>query len=371
MTANTNFNDDGRHSQHITDIATRLAFGAPPYSDAEQKTMCAYCHVMSDYDHTLFNATQAEVFLSNAVRGSLSLWGAVDSNATFTAGTAYTCQNVDCHNNTDTTATYNWYTGAVSACSMCHTTALNPVTDVTHTTHTGAAASYGIAITCDSCHYPTTWNVAAPTAAQGHINGSWTMDFAGPGTWTGVTYTGSWATTTNGTCGTNPCHRADLANTAPPAYTWGAPLTNDCAGCHAGTGIATRNHGAHLVSNSLPATNLTFGSTDECRACHNTTTTGAGLATAGGHLNDSLNVSFNATYDYEGTTVTASSAGTGDARTCSDIRCHNGRVTPTWAAASTVACGDCHGAGTAGNGAAHEDLLPPAPPPACTGRRRR
>jgi hypothetical protein len=61
-------------------------------------------------------------------------------------------------------------------------------------------------------------------------------------------------------------------------YTWGTPLTDDCASCHQGTAIATNKHVAHLGSNALTGANLTFNATDECDTCHRLTTTGAGRA---------------------------------------------------------------------------------------------
>ncbi len=348
-TTNTNpsFNDDGRHTRHVEVIASRL-YGETlaqlitttgSTSDVKQKAICAYCHVVSDYDHTsLANATQSEVFVSNAVRGAKSIWNVDDTNATFNA-TTYNCTTTDCHNNNDTTATYNWYTGSAMACAMCHT--VNPTTDTTHVAHTGAAANYGITVTCDTCHYATTWATTAPTT--GHINGTWTTEFNfGTGSWAGVTYDGNSVTKAKGTCATNPCHRADLAGTAPSAYTWGTALTNNCATCHAGTAIGTRKHANHLGSNSMGATNLTYNTTDECIACHSTTTSGTGRASGSQHIDNTQDVSFNSTFDYEGTGTIAGSTGTGDARTCSDVRCHNGVTTPAWAAASTIACGNCH-----------------------------
>ena len=258
-----------------------------------------------------------------------------------------TCNNAACHNPSATTYSAQWLVSA-SSCTLCHS-ATDPTTD-SHTGHLGAGVptTYGRTFTCLSCH-PNHAGVNA------HRNGSVNVQVPINTVMTAVA-----TPTAAGACGTNDCHRADLANVAPVrnTYQWGVALTDDCASCHAGTGIATRNHGAHLLSNSLPATNLTYNTTDECRACHSGTTSGTGLASGAQHIDNGLDVSFFTTYDYEGTTVTAGSTGAGDTRTCSDVRCHNGRVTPTWAAASTVACGDCHGSGTAGNGAAHEDLLP-------------
>ena len=353
-TAYTMFDNDGEHTAHLTamalklyneSLATLVTTTGNGSSDTKQKAICGYCHLLGDGDHTsLSNATQAEVFPAG---GNKSLWGAVD-NAAFSAAT-FNCTVTDCHNNKDTTPTYTWYAGAASACIMCH---LDIPTDTTHVAHSGApSANYGNTFSCDTCHYPTTW-VTTPTApATGHINGSWTMEFTyPPASWAGVGYNGSWSTGLHSSCGTggiNPCHRADLANNPPlrATYSWGTALTDDCASCHAGTAIATNKHAQHLGSNALPlATALTFNTSDECGACHNqTTVSGNGRASGNQHIDNSLDVSFAATYDYEAVGGTGST-GTGGARTCSDIRCHNGVTTPGWNA--TITCGQCHGDGT-------------------------
>ena len=342
-TTNTyaSFNDDGEHTLHVTRLAARLGF-ALPGTDAQQKAMCAYCHVMDDYDHTsLSNATQAEVFVSNAVRGAKSLWNANDANAAFTVGN-YSCQNVDCHDNQDTTATYNWYTGAASACVMCHVDVTSAAADPNaHVSHTGSSAFYGRAIGCDDCHVAgVVWNTTAP--ATGHIDGTWTIQGLA------VSYNGSWPTT-KGSCGTggqNSCHTNGAGGLpVTTAYNWGTALTDNCAGCHQGTAMATGKHTGHLGSNSLAGTNLTYNTTDECVACHNTSTvSGNGRASGAAHLNQAVNVAFSATYDYEAAGGTGT-AGAGATLTCSDIRCHNGVTTPVWGAAG-ITCGECHGDGS-------------------------
>ncbi len=342
-TTNTyaSFNDDGRHTQHMTVLAARIGFTLPG-TDAQQRAACAYCHVLDDYDHTsVTNVTQAEVFVSNAVRGAKSLWNAADGDAAFTAGSAYSCQTVDCHNNKDTGATYNWYTGAASACAMCHVDVTNGTADPNaHVSHTGSSAIYGRSIVCNDCHVTgVVWNTTAP--ATGHIDGSWTIQSLA------VSYNGSWPAT-KGSCGTggqNSCHTNGASGLpVTTAYSWGTALTNDCASCHQGTLMATGKHTGHLGSNALTGANLTYNTADECVACHGTSTDGLGKAISGGaHLNGSVNVSFAAAYDYEAAGGTGTT-GTGAALTCAGIRCHNGVTTPAWGAAG-ISCGQCHGDG--------------------------
>jgi hypothetical protein len=263
-------------------------------------------------------ALPAEALVTAAARGTQ-----IDA-------TPQSCDNASCHNPSGGAYVATWGTANALACAFCHSET-NPGTG-SHDGHLLAATgtNYGITVACTDCHVDN-----ATGNNYDHTLDSPGVDFSG------VSYVAN-------SCGTNDCHRSDLANTAPVrAYTWGTPLANDCASCHEGTGMASNTHDNHLGSNALSGTNLTFNSTDECVTCHDSTTSGGGLAAAGQHLDTTVDLSFAAVADYEDGTA-ARAAGTGGLTTCGTVRCHNGVTTPEWdGTTSPIACGDCHGTGGA------------------------
>jgi len=329
----------GRHAKHISALQ-----GAAGYTTnkSNQKEMCGYCH---NDTSGIGGSTHAD-YISPADVGSFNpIWDstAVDPGSTYNYS-LNTCVGINCHNNKTTASNFAWYASSTSTCTMCHddVTQATTTTGETHTAHTGNQAAYGATIDCNTCHVNgVVWGTTPPST--GHRNGSWTLSFGYPyGTWTGVSYAGSWAAGIRGGCGTNPCHNDGTGTGAPvrAGYAWGTSMANDCASCHHGAGMASNKHGQHLASNALPGTALTFNTTDECVTCHSGTTTGGGVASGASHINAVRDVSFAASFGYEG--GAASRINTGAATTCSTVRCHNGVGTPSWSTASVINCGECH-----------------------------
>jgi len=248
--------------------------------------------------------------------------------ATDVGGTLGSCSTSTCHNDGTAAATAvptpTWNTASAN-CSICHE---GTPTSNKHSVHL-ASTNY-VTGSCGDCHS------AANTA--NHING--TRNLASKVT--------SATLAANGTCA-NTCHAV------VDGRDWTAGPTLDCADCHGASGktlytasgsggwpIASNKHAAHTGSNSLPQTGA-----NDCFACHNGTVDNTGALIGGGsHLNTTFDVAFNSAYNYEATT--AGKAGTGAATTCSNIRCHSGVTTPTWAAASSISCGKCHNTGGTG-----------------------
>ncbi|MBI5017087.1 MAG: CxxxxCH/CxxCH domain-containing protein [Deltaproteobacteria bacterium] len=310
--------------------------------------------------HTKIQLTAAGATLATTIPTIAHLGGAL--SATSCATTA------GCHT-THTTAAADGQFGAAQDCDGCHASSgvAHTRTGASPGTHDGHVGSPYVASHCDQCH-PHSGPGTAGDAA--HLNG--TVDFGGPRmTSAGFpSYAVAGGSLSAAGCNTaaNGCHNAPPASWVTPAL-----LTN-CADCHAATGkllyqggwpVATNKHTQHLGSNSLPQTG-----TSDCFSCHDTTLDSSGGLKAGGaHLNAVKDVAFNAAYSYEG--AAGSRTGTGATTTCASVRCHNGVTTPSWAAASTIACGQCHntggtgpvptGAGVAGSHAVHAQNVWPTP----------
>lgn len=350
--ATGNANDAGRHQKHVLALAEKL-FAITTVSgllndagsDTKQKQICAYCH--EDPAGTNFTAGTA-LHRNGATNVTLhQLWQSYavdfasgDGNATWNTASSGTCATTDCHNNNIAQGTNAWYTTGGGGCAMCHT--VNPTTDTTHLEHTAAstASSYGRTIGCTDCHNAVTWSSAAPSYANGHIGGTWTIVN------NSNSYTGTSITKVKGNCNANGCHEDGLGNNPAVTMTWGTAYADACNVCHLAA-MTSSGHADHLSSNVPELKNTTFatlGSTDDCVVCHNTTTNGAGLASGSAHLDNSSDLSFKTAYNYEATTA-ARAAGAAGTTTCSNISCHNGVTTPTWGAGS-IACGQCHGNGS-------------------------
>ena len=247
-----------------------------------------------------------------------------------------TCSNAACHDPSNVPLTATWTVAGGGVCTFCHSDS-NPGTG-SHDGHllAATATNYGITVACTDCHVDN-----ATGSNYDHTLDSPGVDFSG------VSYVGN-------SCGTNDCHRSDLQDNGPVrAYTWGTPLTNDCASCHEGSGMASNTHDNHLGSNALTGNDLTFNTGDNCVVCHDATTSGGGLAGGGQHLDTTVDLSFSTTApavgdggtSYEEVAVVHNVNGAGAADdTCSNVRCHNGVDTPEWdGVTSPIACGDCHG----------------------------
>lgn len=309
---------------------------------------CTLCHSATDpgtlsHDEHMTAATTFGIntIACTSCHGTLPVSNShLNSTVNFAAGMGYTagaetvggsvgtCTTTTCHNNGTAAATAvpspTW--GQASAnCSICH---VATPTSGEHTSHL-ANTNY-VTTSCNSCH-------TAETATT-HING--VRNFGAPI---------SAYTSADGTC-TNSCH------TVVNGRDWTAGAALNCDDCHnagatkslyvaAGSSnwpVNSNKHAAHTGSNSLPQTGA-----NDCFACHNNTVNSSGVITGTGHLNLTKgDLSFNSTYNYE--TIAVTKAGSGTTTTCSNVLCHNGVTTPTWAAASTISCGKCHN--TSGTG---------------------
>ncbi|MDF1527284.1 MAG: hypothetical protein P1S59_13665, partial [bacterium] len=250
-------NTAGRHQAHIDALMNEASYGT---DETGQKAMCDHCH------NDPFGAGggghyESPTWTAPADVGSFNrIWdSAADSAGAAAAynGTTDTCAGLDCHDNQTTAANFSWYASSTSACGMCHA---DVTIDTTHTAHTASTTNFGLTVTCDTCHYSTTWDSAAP--GTGHRDGSWTFEFNYTvGSWGSVAYSGSWEAGTSGTCGTNTCHNDGRGGVAAiPGYTWGTTYDN-CNTCHIDSPI-TSSHGEHLAST------VDFGLAIGCPDCH-------------------------------------------------------------------------------------------------------
>lgn len=155
----------------------------------------------------------------------------------------------------------------------------------------------------------------------------------------------------------NGCHDSDDNEWA--AGDLGA---DKCVDCHAawpkllaqwagGTFPPISNkHVNHLDSAAFPQASYDL----KCYVCHaDSIDSTGGFVVGGKHLNGGMpgEFKFDAAYaGYQG--LTPAKTGSWGTAVCSNVKCHNGVATPTWAGASVIACGDCHntGKGTASKG---------------------
>ncbi len=181
--------DAGRHLTHMNVLAQRV-YGVSAAAvlnrttaDSDQKALCEYCHAANtnDSDHGSTANLPAEVFVDkDNIRHAKSLWGALDSDAAFAAGS---CSNIDCHNSKVTgTGTFGWADAGASTCTMCHSPGVagaNPTTGL-HTVVNNPTevqvhdATLGTG--CVECH--NSMPVIGNTAGSTHINGTFATDSA-------------------------------------------------------------------------------------------------------------------------------------------------------------------------------------------------
>ncbi len=112
----------GEHVIHITRLATKLGYAGTTYTEAQQLTMCAYCHENPTganfpviHKNGTGNVTGYVDFLWTTIGAAES----TDTDATLVTASS-TCANFDCHNQQATPASYGWYAAGTSACTMCH-----------------------------------------------------------------------------------------------------------------------------------------------------------------------------------------------------------------------------------------------------------
>ncbi|HEY3322177.1 MAG TPA: CxxxxCH/CxxCH domain-containing protein, partial [Planctomycetota bacterium] len=181
LTADYNYN--GEHLLHLTELATRLGgynlADNAQWTPLQQQVLCNYCHdAATDPTHATAGP-RAELFPTT---GRKMMGGGVDNGSPSFVAADNSCAGVQCHNRKNTTATYNWYTGAAKQCVMCHTpgdvtvgtdnpiTGLHVISPASVTAgvkpHDNSLASNG----CRECHWNTGW--PAQSTSQTHINSS-------------------------------------------------------------------------------------------------------------------------------------------------------------------------------------------------------
>ncbi|HEY3488486.1 MAG TPA: CxxxxCH/CxxCH domain-containing protein [Candidatus Deferrimicrobiaceae bacterium] len=266
LTADYNYNGD--HLSHLTQIATRLGgynlADNTTWSQAQQQAICLYCH---DYAADATHATAGPRAKLFPATGSRMLGGSVDNGSPAFVTTDNSCTSVQCHNRKGTTATFNWYTGSAKQCSMCHTpggvldnnprSGLHAVTAAGVTKHdnslpVGLNGQGG----CQSCHWNTGWPAQSPN--QTHINGVVADNLAGTLNRPNLSFTD---------CTVNR-NRVTCSGFAP-----GSGLDNAVGiGCHSDRGAWKR-----LWSTEADNTATVVGS-PRCNVCHGQWKTIAGSA---------------------------------------------------------------------------------------------
>ncbi|WP_084319052.1 CxxxxCH/CxxCH domain c-type cytochrome [Deferrisoma camini] len=363
----------GRHAKHISRIAGKLGY-ASPYTDAQQKEMCAYCHEdpRGSSFATLHNNGTANVtgyvdpIWTTIVVGTES----TDTDAAYD-NVADTCATVDCHNNKLTTDnTFGWYDTGTSTCTMCHTPGghaggfANPTTglhDVVPTVsgvqHDDSFPYNGGTSTadCTTCHTTT------PSSA--HMDG--TADLSAP--------TIQFAADVGFTDGTPPtcapsltgCH---LEQTVGESWSrlWhenaAATTGAECAGCH-GDWTNGWNAGVTHRTDSGPRAHAT-GTNYECKDCHALEASTGYMFTSG---TGDWNQASGETSNHGNAQITLNSNGTSFARDGAGLSgcsaCHaaydgavpgkHSFVTTAWTLETvsgdvpSVNCGSCHDDGGA------------------------
>jgi hypothetical protein len=182
----------GRHPLHVARIAARLGY-APPFSDQQQRTMCAYCHENPNGVAFPLLHLNGAVQVTGYVDALWSTPGGAESQdpgaAYFTTGATDGCLGVDCHNNKTAMGTLGWYGASPGTCIMCHTPGggANRIADPLGGLHrnapgpkvTGVAHDdlFGSGAGCPTCH-----TVPAVAPGSGHMtDGTSPADTAGNG----------------------------------------------------------------------------------------------------------------------------------------------------------------------------------------------
>jgi len=366
--------------------------------------VCGSCHDTYDtgsqahYDHANARSGMNSLRVEPGETKFLATYNAKSGTASFSA-TNYTCSNVSCHGGL---AAPSWRTGTIdvsvdAGCRQCHAlgTALgtpqnNSPYSGLHSFHLGSTVN----ALCTDCH-----NMAnGTTGATSHFLYLNTSQMEGPAGQTVAPMGVAANYTAQGqTCGTFTCH-----NTLHSGFSWsgGANHTvpfldaahtavtqsgfdSGCAVCHAVTGasplstapICTVCHaagsplamGSCTSCHSRPPAGTAFpdaagvhakhnalaGVTGICSACHNGYDTGSQAHYD--HANarpgkNSLRVSPGETAflsAYNAKTGSASFSAT--ALSCSNVSCHGGQTTPSWATGTITVnsqCTSCHAYGT-------------------------
>ncbi len=329
----------GEHAIHISRLATQLSYGAgPTYTDAQQKTMCAYCHPTTTGTGWPLHNTGVRPVTGyvDAIWTTITATEGTDAGATHTGGT---CANFACHNEVSTTATYGWYAASTGTCVMCHTIGsgtANPVSGLHAGTLTVSSVNHDDSFltggSCSTCHL-----AAYMTATGTHINGSYTAASTNPTAdyYVFTAYTHSTESCSGAPVNTN-CHDG-IGDAGTWARKWSTTARNtdgtECDNCHGGVNgeVWTFGSGAHNTTDGNVEHNYSWdgdgtssevvgnhgGDTDEygrCDLCHvyqftgyTTNSTGSigwgstGTNSSTYHGDGSLSMNSNSTVKYNST----------------------------------------------------------------------
>ena len=258
----------------------------------------------------------------------------------------------ECHGYPPSTNTAGGPTGYADDTTNGHnyanSTAFKDESKTPHLTHAGGGSNYSF--NCDVCHLTRT-----------HDSGTFQDVFNSPSdTFTSANgaVTPSYNTSGSGTCSSTYCHSnggpRDINGTrtySTQAVTWAGGkgtivgTANECSSCHG-------NSATTMQTNSDSPTHvahLNKGFT--CNVCHVQTaasdTALAAGAVGGTHVNGTVDVSFDTSYNLgQANLTTGTTPYDATNGTCS-VYCHSDGKgtysTPKWADATTGACGTCHG----------------------------
>jgi predicted CxxxxCH...CXXCH cytochrome family protein len=357
-------NDEERHDEHMTQIASRLGITLPG-SDLEQKRMCQYCHTdPGGSGHSTDSGDSvADVDNFNPIWDATNPPSAGDTGAAFVIADGG-CNSIACHNNTNTGAgTYGWRDAGTSDCTMCHTAgvakaspSINPTSGLHDVTPTVSGVTHDQTLDASGC---AVCHTATPSA--GHINGS---DADTPT----VAGSSGYSSGNPATC-TNVCH-SDNGNWARYWHeNAGQSNGTECDGCHGtfatnngdaqgfGLGVAGR-HQISTEGDPGGQIEANHDGTDKCLTCHAYDgADGFGHKWATHHLNDTIEISDQVAFVDNGGTVGCaagchnSNDGTGDGgHEFDDVSSRWGRAFVAGPTAGCTSCHSAHGTGSAGVG---------------------
>jgi len=250
------------------------------------------------------------------------------------------CSGLYCHSNgKGSFASPSW--GATLDCTGCHGSATSPgpaALSGKHANHVNNAAFLGVNYGCAECHGATVSDNSTISDLTKHVDGS--VEFAGP----------RLGSVSAGSCASAYCHSDGRGTQKPVSWTQSGSL--DCKGCHgsdsapAFTSLAGEpNYPSVGLTRANSHKAHVSGATD-CASCHAGTVDGTGKLAGSGHINGSIDVSFNGSVAGPGATWNAGTAG------CSAIVCHSDGTSvatgtlaggnPVWGG-SSLACDACHG----------------------------
>ena len=234
------------------------------------------------------------------------------TNSTYNS-TVKTCYTAKCHNPGNNGKFADWDSGQTASCTMCHD--YMAISTGSHSPHMNASGTFGVTITCTSCHPDNSGNNAhfiSDGIPAGQVNLSGTVTF----TYTGdVTIPGS----TVGSCGTNACHNNGKGGSpVVSTYNWGTTY-NNCNFCHQSP-ITTGRHNEHYNTLYGPAIPNTI---DGCAQCHSSQTSST-------HINGAVNFR-------DGNTLNTTTA-------CNNCHTTSGATTAKsyWTTTNWLPCESCH-----------------------------